>query len=85
MLRGIDVTEAQFRSISQPTLLIASGRDRLLPSFSEAERLARLLPNAKVQVLPNSGHACLLETQVDLLKIMKTNLFLDSAEIAMSA
>lgn len=85
MLRGFDVTEAQFKSILQPTLLIASGRDRLLPSFSEAERLARLLPNAKVQVLPHSGHACLLETQVDLLEIMKSNSFLDFPEIVMSA
>jgi pimeloyl-ACP methyl ester carboxylesterase len=85
MLREFAVTEAQFRSILQPTLLIASGRDRLLPSFSEAERLARLLPNAKVQVLPNSGHACLLETQVDLLGIMKSNTFLNSPEIAISA
>jgi pimeloyl-ACP methyl ester carboxylesterase len=85
MLRGFDVTDDQFRSISQPTLLIASGRDRLLPSFSEAERLARLLPNAKVQVLPSSGHACLLETQVDLLEIMKANAFLDFPEIVMSA
>jgi pimeloyl-ACP methyl ester carboxylesterase len=85
MLRGFDVTDDQFRSISQPTLLIASGRDRLLPSFSEAERLARLLPDAKVQVLPSSGHACLLETQVDLLEIMKANAFLDFPEIVMSA
>jgi pimeloyl-ACP methyl ester carboxylesterase len=85
MLRRFDVTEAQVRNISQPTLLIASGRDRLLPSFSEAERLARLLPNAKVQVLPNSGHACLLESKVDLLEIMKANAFLDPAEIAISS
>lgn len=85
MLRSFNVTDDQFRRISQPTLLIASGRDRLLPSFSEAERLARLLPNAKVQVLPNSGHACLLETQVDLLEIMKASEFIDFPKIALSA
>jgi pimeloyl-ACP methyl ester carboxylesterase len=81
MLRAFNVSDQEFRSIIQPTLLIASGRDRLLPSFSEAERLARLLPHAKVQVLPQSGHACLLETQVDLLEIMRANEFLDPAEI----
>lgn len=85
MLRRFDVTEEQYRSIVQPTLLIASGRDRLLPSFSEAEKLARLLPNAKVQVLPKSGHACLLEAHVDLLEIMKANAFLDLPEIVLSA
>jgi pimeloyl-ACP methyl ester carboxylesterase len=78
LLRGFDVTDEQFKSIAQPTLLIASGRDRLLPSFSEAERLARLLPDTRVQVLPDSGHACLLETEVDLLEIIKTNGFIES-------
>jgi pimeloyl-ACP methyl ester carboxylesterase len=81
MLRSFNVTDDEFRSIQQQTLLIASGRDRLLPSFSEAERLARLIPHAKVQVLPHSGHACLLETQIDLLEILKTNDFLESTEL----
>jgi pimeloyl-ACP methyl ester carboxylesterase len=82
LLRNFEVSDDEFRSIQQPTLLIASGRDRLLPSFSEAERLARLLPEPKVQVLPQSGHACLLETQVDLLEILKSNGFLEPAELA---
>jgi pimeloyl-ACP methyl ester carboxylesterase len=82
MLRNFDVSDDEFRSIHQPTLLIASGRDRLLPSFSEAERLARLLPHPKVQVLPQSGHACLLETQVDLLEILKSSGFLEPAELS---
>jgi pimeloyl-ACP methyl ester carboxylesterase len=77
LLRGFDVIDAQFRSIQQPTLLIASGRDRLLPSFAEAERLARLIPDTRVQVLPNSGHACLLEDDIDLMAILETNGFLE--------
>jgi pimeloyl-ACP methyl ester carboxylesterase len=77
LLRHFDVTDAQYRSIQQPTLLIASGRDRLLPSFAEAERLARLIPHTRVQVLPESGHACLLETEVDLMTILESNGFLE--------
>jgi pimeloyl-ACP methyl ester carboxylesterase len=80
LLRSFNVTDAEYRSITQPTLLIASARDRLLPSFAEAERLARLLPTARVQVLPKSGHACLLERDVDLLEIMTVNGFLDGIE-----
>jgi pimeloyl-ACP methyl ester carboxylesterase len=81
LLRNFDVTDTQYRSIQQPTLLIASGRDRLLPSFSEAERLARLIPHTRVQVLPNSGHACLLETDVDLMTILQKNGFLEPQDL----
>ncbi len=38
-----------------PTTLIASARDRLLPSLDELHRLQRLLPNVQhVEVLPSA-------------------------------
>lgn len=58
--------------VRQPVLILASGADRLLPSQYEAWRLARCLPRATPLLLPDSGHACLLESQVDLSAILKS-------------
>jgi pimeloyl-ACP methyl ester carboxylesterase len=58
--------------VRQPVLILASGADRLLPSQREAERLARHLPTATTVLLPDSGHACLLENQLNLSAILKS-------------
>ncbi|OSX79746.1 hypothetical protein BU14_0071s0001 [Porphyra umbilicalis] len=54
--------------------LIASGRDRLLPSVAEADRLARVWKGGGVPVwrtvLPDSAHACLLEAGVRLVDLL---------------
>ena len=47
-----------------PTLVVASARDRLLPSLAEAGRLVSLIPGALRVVLPDSGHTALLESSV---------------------
>ncbi len=61
--------------VKQPVLLLASGADRLLPSLDEAGRLVRHLPNARTVQLPDSGHACLLESEVNLGKLLKSTEF----------
>jgi pimeloyl-ACP methyl ester carboxylesterase len=76
LLRDFDVTPLELRRLTQPVLLIASGNDYLLPSLAEAQRLVNILPDAQVVVLPNSGHACLLEKDIYLYEIMKTHNFL---------
>lgn len=76
LLREFKVTDAQLRTVSQPVLAIAGGADRLLPSVEEAQRLANCLPNAKIVVLPESGHACLLERDVDLYQILESENFI---------
>lgn len=57
--------------------LVASGRDRLLPSVAEADRLARVLRGGGVPVwrttLPESAHACLLEQGVRLGELLKVH------------
>jgi len=78
MVTEFEVDETQLGRLTQPVLVIAGGADRLLPSVHEAERLLNYLPNAKVVVLPHSGHTCLLETDVNLLKIMKDQSFLEA-------
>ena len=86
LVREFDVDDTQLRRITQPVLVIASALDWLLPSMTEARHLATTLPNPQIVVLPNSGHACLLETDVNLYEIMKAHNFLDrSAEKASSS
>ena len=62
---GID-----FSQIQTPSLILASQRDRLLPSVEEAHSLQGKLTKAAVQILPHSGHACLLETELSLKLIL---------------
>ncbi|WP_026082451.1 alpha/beta fold hydrolase [Mastigocladopsis repens] len=83
LLREFHVDDVQLRRLTQPVLVIAGANDRLLPSLDEARRLVNIFPNSKMVVLPESGHACLLETDTNLYEIMKANNFLESlAQIA---
>lgn len=77
MLRNFSIPPEQLRRIYKPILLVASGGDRLLPSIAEAQRLTELFPNASISILPNSGHACLIEGEVNLYEIIKQADFLD--------
>ncbi|MBD2515107.1 alpha/beta hydrolase [Nostoc sp. FACHB-973] len=78
LLREFEIDEEQLRQLTQPVLLIAGGSDRLLPSVTEVKRIANILPNNKIVVLPNCGHACLLEEDINLYEILKDNDFLES-------
>lgn len=78
MVVEFDVDETQLHRLTQPILLLAGTADKLLPSVKEAERLVTLLPNAKMVLLPHSGHTCLLETDVNLLDILKSQNFLEA-------
>lgn len=80
LLRIFAASTAQLRQIDRPTLIVASQFDRLLPSISEAQNLARTLPKARSIVLPQSGHACLLEHQVNLYQILQETRFLSEVE-----
>jgi pimeloyl-ACP methyl ester carboxylesterase len=77
MLSKFQVNEAELAQIQQPVLLVASRSDRLLPSVIEAERLLKIFPNAQMHTLPNSGHACLLESDVSLYEIMLSANFIN--------
>jgi pimeloyl-ACP methyl ester carboxylesterase len=79
LLREFHVEEEQLRQLTQPILLIAGMLDRLLPSVDEVKRLVEILHNTKMVILPDSGHACLLEENINLYKIMRDNDFLESS------
>ncbi len=78
LLRVFEVDESKLRRLQQPVLVIAGGCDRLLPSTTEAQRLVQILPNAKMAILANSGHACLLEEDIKLHQIMQAENFLET-------
>jgi pimeloyl-ACP methyl ester carboxylesterase len=56
--------------IDVPTLLLAGAMDRLLPSKLEVQTIQRQLPRSKTILLPYSGHACLLEKDINLAQII---------------
>lgn len=76
LLRDFSIDYRSLTRITQPVLVIAGGADNLLPSVAEAKRLVKSFPNAIMTILPNSGHACLLESDVELYKILKERNFL---------
>lgn len=56
-----------------PVLVLAGDQDRLLPSVDEARRLERVLGprTCEAVVLKEIGHACLLDDQVNVLKLIE--------------
>ena len=78
LLREFHIDDEQLSRLTQPVLLIAGASDRLLPSVTEVKRIGNILPNTKIVVLPNCGHACLLEEDINLYEILKDNDFLES-------
>jgi pimeloyl-ACP methyl ester carboxylesterase len=77
LLREFYIDEYKLSQLTQPILLIASANDKLLPSTTEVLKLGNIFPNAKILVLPDSGHACLLEQEINLYEIMHQNHFLE--------
>ncbi|MFK8181865.1 MAG: alpha/beta fold hydrolase [Phormidesmis sp.] len=71
LLSGFELERLPLERMAHPVLLVAGGRDRLLPSKREVQSLCGRFPNAQQHLLPNSGHACLLENGVNLQKIMQ--------------
>ncbi|MGB3508045.1 MAG: alpha/beta fold hydrolase [Microcoleaceae cyanobacterium] len=71
LMRSFRVDKTDIEALQLPVLAIASAADRLLPSISQARFLVKHLPEAKMVILPNSGHACLLEADVDLYQIIR--------------
>ena len=81
MLHGFELEGLSFDKLFHPVLSIASGADRLLPSVADAKYLQGKLPQAQLVLLPDSGHACLLEKNISLYQIMRDRDFLPTASI----
>ncbi|WP_144416032.1 alpha/beta fold hydrolase [Calothrix sp. 336/3] len=76
LIREFQLAANKLQQVTQPVLLIASGGDKLLPSVAEGQRLASIFPDARMVVLPHSGHACLLETDINLYEILTQENFI---------
>ncbi len=70
LLRQFPVNSIVPELVDIPVVLIAGVLDRLLPSLLEVQILARLLPKSKTTLLPSSGHACLLERDIQLVDLL---------------
>ncbi|KAI8467052.1 MAG: hypothetical protein J3K34DRAFT_472042 [Monoraphidium minutum] len=79
MLRDGNVPDADLARMRVPTLVVCSARDRMLPSLAEGARLARAIPGSRRVILPNSGHAALLERGIDLADILRDARMLPAA------
>lgn len=75
LLRDFAISNAQMQRLNMPVLVVAGVRDNLLPSLDEAERLVKVLPNAQMHLLFESGHTCLLERDINFADILKTTAF----------
>jgi pimeloyl-ACP methyl ester carboxylesterase len=71
LLRHFELDSINFSRLTMPVLLVAGGGDRLLPSAQEIQRIAQKLPIVKTHILAQSGHACLLEQDVNLSEILQ--------------
>lgn len=76
LLKEFKPNWVKLSQLEQPTLIIASRADRLLPSLAEAENLKQAICHAQIVVLPNSGHVCLLERQIKLTNILRSHGFI---------
>ncbi len=65
---------ARLSDIHVPVTIVAAGRDKIIPSVKEAKLMADQIPNARIHLLPNHGHACLLSGSFSLDSLLSNNL-----------
>jgi 3-oxoadipate enol-lactonase len=70
ILRHYDLRH-RLQEIRVPTLFLASDRDHLVPSASQARYMAGRVPGAVVRILEGHGHVCLIAPDVDLAAILR--------------
>ncbi|KAK1292534.1 Acyltransferase-like protein [Acorus calamus] len=64
-------TNSRLHAVKAEVLLLASGKDNMLPSGDEAKRLWTSLQNCRVRYFKDSGHTLLLEGGINLLTVIK--------------
>ncbi|KAL8196346.1 hypothetical protein R6Q57_025346 [Mikania cordata] len=63
---------SRLHAITAQVLVLASGKDNLLPSKNEAQRLSRSLKHCQIRVFEENGHTILMESGVNVLSAIKT-------------
>ncbi|KAK1441133.1 hypothetical protein QVD17_06971 [Tagetes erecta] len=64
-------TNSRLHAVKAQTLILSSGKDQLLPSKQEGERLNRLIPKSDVRTFDDSGHMLFMDQNHDLVTILK--------------
>ncbi|XP_023537146.1 acyltransferase-like protein At1g54570, chloroplastic [Cucurbita pepo subsp. pepo] len=62
---------SRLHAVKAEVLVLASGKDNMVPSRDEAQRLRRLLPNCRARYFNENGHALLLEDGIGLMTVIK--------------
>ncbi|RZC59649.1 hypothetical protein C5167_006958 [Papaver somniferum] len=62
---------SRVHAVKAQTLILASGRDQLLPSLEEAQRLSNLLPTCQMRNFNDSGHNLFMEDGFNLVTVIK--------------
>ncbi|KAF9681673.1 hypothetical protein SADUNF_Sadunf05G0026400 [Salix dunnii] len=62
---------SRLHSVKAEVLVLSSGKDQMLPSGDESQRLKSSLKNCTVRHFKENGHAVLLEDGVNLLTVIK--------------
>jgi pimeloyl-ACP methyl ester carboxylesterase len=73
LITAHDVRE-KLSDIQVPVTIVAAGRDKIVPSVKEAKFMADQIPNARIHILPDHGHACLLSHSFCLDTLLSNNL-----------
>ncbi|KAF8018011.1 hypothetical protein BT93_H3034 [Corymbia citriodora subsp. variegata] len=62
---------SRLHAVKAEVLLLASGKDNMLPSREEAHRLTKSLKNCRVRYFKDNGHILLMEDGISLLSVIK--------------
>ncbi|ONK78619.1 uncharacterized protein A4U43_C02F20710 [Asparagus officinalis] len=68
---GTAYANSRLHAVEAEVLMLASGKDNLLPSGEEADRLWTKLKNCRIRYFKDSGHTLLLEDGFNLLSVIK--------------
>ncbi|KAL1225366.1 Phytyl ester synthase 1 [Cardamine amara subsp. amara] len=68
---GAAYANSRIHAVQAEVLVLASGKDMMLPSQEEAKRLHGILKNCKVRCFKDNGHTLLLEDSISLLTVIK--------------
>jgi pimeloyl-ACP methyl ester carboxylesterase len=69
LVKDLDVRD-QLSKITAPVTIIASARDKLIPSVKEAQWMASHLLDTRVIVLPEHGHTPLVTSNFSLVSVL---------------
>ncbi|KAA8545000.1 hypothetical protein F0562_019783 [Nyssa sinensis] len=64
-------SNSRLHAVTAEVLVLASGKDNMLPSGDEAQRLSSSLRNCKICYFKDNGHTILLEDGINLLTVIK--------------